>query len=600
MKYRREIDGLRALAVIPVIMFHAGFDSFSGGFVGVDIFFVISGYLITTIIYADLQAGRFSISKFYERRARRILPCLYLVMLTSIFLGYFWMMPDEFKNLGQSIFATTIFSNNILLALTSGYWALASEYKPLLHTWSLGVEEQYYIIFPFILIIGWKYFRKYLRATVFFIALASFLLATWGVAKSPDLAFYLLPTRAWEILLGSLTAFYLSNKAPVTGDPVSSDLLSFAGLLLIFISIFAFGRNQPAPGIYILVPTIGSVLVIAYSSENTFAGKLLGNRFVVGLGLISYSAYLWHQPLFSFSRIYFVNPPGRNIAAVLIGLTLFIAYLSWKFIETPFRDKSIFSKKTIFYGSALCSAAFLAAGFYLNNSYGMPVRVFPASVLLGDLDKRIYNERVFDFKKNRFSDLSKINILVLGNSTGRDFVNMTSETFDMSNVEMIYHDDFSDCMIPFKNDTYKNLVENADIVVFASGYRKECIKKDVEYSKKNGFDLFYSGPKGFGQNLNWIIRLAPEKQANQFNPVLDETIKLEQEMLAEIPFENYLSLMSGVVKDGYIPITDEMGLPISTDRVHLTKYGAIYFGKKVLLTSRYGELLKHSIVRESY
>lgn len=592
MQYRKEIDGLRALAVIPVVLFHAGFKFFGGGFVGVDIFFVISGYLITTIILADLQAGNFSIVKFYERRARRILPCLYLVMLASTFFGYFWMMPDEFKNFGQSIFATTIFSNNILLALTSGYWALASEYKPLLHTWSLGVEEQYYILFPFILMVGWKFFRKHLGVVVFFIAFSSLLLATWGVAKSPDFAFYLLPTRAWEILLGSLAAIYLKNKVSVSNDPMDGRLLSIVGLLLIVGSIFTFGSNQPAPGLYTLVPTLGSVLVILYASENNLAGKVLGSKFVVGFGLISYSAYLWHQPLFSFSRIYLVNSPSVTITAILTVITFSIAYLSWRFVETPFRDKTIFSRKTIFISSALCSFAFLMVGFYLNKSYGMPLRVFPDNVLIQDLDKRIYNERVFEYKKDEFSSLSKINILVAGNSTGRDFVNMTSETFDMSNVEIVYQDDFGDCIIPFKNKAHRNLIEHADVVVFSGGYNKECIKDNIEYSKQHKLNLFYSGPKGFGQNINWLIRLPPESQANQFNPLLVETIKFEQEMLADVPAENYLSLMSAVVKNGDIPITDEMGLPISTDRVHLTKFGAIYFGRKALLTSRYGELLK--------
>ena len=592
MIYRKEIDGLRALAVIPVILFHAGFEYFGGGFVGVDIFFVISGYLITSIILADLQAGKFSIAQFYERRARRILPCLYLVMLVSMVLGYFWMMPDEFKNFGQSVFATTIFSNNILLAFTSGYWAIASEYKPLLHTWSLGVEEQYYIIFPLVLMIGWKYFKKYLGAAVVLIAFASLMLATWGVARSPDLAFYLLPTRAWEILLGSLAAFYLRRKTPVSNAPPGGNLLSLAGLFLIAVSIFSFGRNQPAPGLYTLVPVIGTLLVIVYAAENNFAGKALGNKLVVGFGLISYSAYLWHQPIFSFSRIYLVNPPDGRIAAILTVMTFLVAYFSWKFVETPFRDKSRFSRNAIFSGSVLCSLAFLAAGFYLNKSYGMPLRIFPEHVSIEDLDKRIYNERVFSYKKDRFSSPSKISVLVIGNSAGRDFVNMTVETFDMSNVEIVYQDDFNDCIVPFKNDAYKNLVAEADIVVFAGGYQNNCITRDVEYSRQRGFDLFYIGPKGFGQNLNWLIRLAPEAQANQFNPLPVDIIQSEQKMLAEIPAEHYLSLLSRVVKNGNIPITDEMGLPISTDRVHLTRYGAVYFGNKVLLASRYGELLK--------
>ena len=160
MYYRREIDGLRALAVVPVILFHGGFSVFRGGFVGVDVFFVISGYLITSIILVDLKVGNFSLAHFYERRARRILPALFFVMAATTPFAYEWMMPDEFKNFGQSLLATATFSNNILLALTSDYWSLASEFKPLLHTWSLGVEEQYYIVFPVLMILGWKYFRS--------------------------------------------------------------------------------------------------------------------------------------------------------------------------------------------------------------------------------------------------------------------------------------------------------------------------------------------------------------------------------------------------------------------------------------------------------
>ena len=177
MHYRREIDGLRALAVLPVILFHAGFETFSGGFVGVDVFFVISGYLITTIITAELEQGNFSIVNFYERRARRILPALFVVMLACFVVGYFLLMPDEFKNLGQSFVSTIFFSNNILLAMTSGYWDLASEFKPLLHTWSLGVEEQYYVVIPILLMLCWK-FSKWAIPYLLFLIFASSLLFT--------------------------------------------------------------------------------------------------------------------------------------------------------------------------------------------------------------------------------------------------------------------------------------------------------------------------------------------------------------------------------------------------------------------------------------
>ena len=194
--------------MLPVILFHAGFETFSGGFVGVDVFFVISGYLITTIILAELEQGKFSIVNFYERRARRILPALFVIMLVSFILGYFLLMPDEFKNLGQSFVATSLFSNNVLLGLTSGYWDLASEFKPLLHTWSLGVEEQYYVIVPVLLLVFWKIGRGSIVFLLWSIFLASLLFAVWFVNISPKWSFYLLPTRAWEICIGALAAIY--------------------------------------------------------------------------------------------------------------------------------------------------------------------------------------------------------------------------------------------------------------------------------------------------------------------------------------------------------------------------------------------------------
>lgn len=230
MDYRREIDGLRAFAVLPVILFHAGFETFSGGFVGVDVFFVISGYLITTVILSELEKGSFSILNFYERRARRILPALFLVMFASIIPGYFWLMPDEFKNFGQSLVSTALFSNNILLSITSGYWDLASEFKPLLHTWSLGVEEQYYVFVPLILMIAWKLGKGTIPHIIWIIFLASFVFAIWFVNVSPKWAFYLLPTRAWEIAIGALAAIHVRSSPSALNGKKSRGCLVFSDL----------------------------------------------------------------------------------------------------------------------------------------------------------------------------------------------------------------------------------------------------------------------------------------------------------------------------------------------------------------------------------
>lgn len=223
MKYRPEVDGLRAVAVISVLLFHAGFAVFSGGFVGVDVFFVISGYLITTIMLGELEKGTFSLLNFYERRFRRILPALYLVMAVTLAVGWFTLLPDEYKNLGQSVVATTFYANNMLLGLTSGYWDLASQFKPLLHTWSLGVEEQYYAVVPLLLMVAWRWTR-WLGLGIVVLTTASLVLAQWMIYVSPSWAFYLLPTRFWELATGALCAWLLFSKKIKTNSVILNNM----------------------------------------------------------------------------------------------------------------------------------------------------------------------------------------------------------------------------------------------------------------------------------------------------------------------------------------------------------------------------------------
>ena len=594
MNYRREIDGLRALAILPVIFFHAGFHAFSGGFVGVDIFFVISGYLITSIILFDMQNENFNLINFYERRARRILPALFLVMAISSIFAYAWLLPDELKNFGQSIVATTLFSNNILLAITSNYWSLASEFKPLLHTWSLGVEEQYYIIFPFFLILGWRYFKKHLVILLSVTGLCSLALASWGAFNLPDLNFYLLPTRAWEILIGSLVAFYL-NKQKQTGVSFRTEqILSTLGFFLIIFSVFAFDQNQPSPSFYTLVPTLGAAFIILFATKNTVSGRVLGSKFMVGFGLISYSSYLWHQPLFAFARVYGIAPPSLTTNTSLLLLTFVLAGLTWKYIETPFRNKEKFNRNSIFLWAIIASIIFVAFGLYLHKSYGILSRIYDINkVKIADIDKTIYNEKVFLFKKDNFTTKTKLKLLIIGNSFGRDFVNMTEETFDLKNIEIVYRDDIDkECIFPFKNDLNKNLYGSADMIIFASdGINKKCVTSNISYAEKLNKNIFYVGSKYFGYNLNWLIRLNIDERRNQFNPLLPETSEQEKLLSNMVPIKNYISLLAPIIKNDYIPITDESGRLISVDRRHLTKFGAIYIGQRALLKSKYGIIL---------
>lgn len=348
MDYRREIDGLRALAVLPVILFHAGFETFSGGFVGVDVFFVISGYLITTIILAELEQGKFSIVNFYERRARRILPALFLVMLVCIPFAWFWLLPSDMKDFSKSLVAVSVFASNILFWRESGYFDTAAELKPLLHTWSLAVEEQYYVLFPLFLMLFWKLGKRWILVTlavVFFVSLA---VAQWAAYAKPAAAFYLLPTRGWELLIGAFAAFYLLQANRKEFGKGLSELGGWLGVALILYAVFAYSKATPFPGFYALAPTLGTALIILFATQSTTVGKLVGNKAFVGIGLISYSAYLWHQPLFSFARHLSVVEPSKISFGFLAIASVVLAYFTWRYVERLFRLKNSFTQIQIF------------------------------------------------------------------------------------------------------------------------------------------------------------------------------------------------------------------------------------------------------------
>ncbi|MFM8875477.1 MAG: acyltransferase family protein, partial [Anaerolineae bacterium] len=307
MKYRADIDGLRGIAVIVVILFHAGFETFSGGFVGVDIFFVISGYLITTIILTELDKGHFSLVNFYERRVRRILPALVLVLTVSLIYAWFRLLPVDMEDFARSLVAVSTFSSNILFWQTSGYWETSSDIKPLLHTWSLAVEEQYYLIFPLFLMFMWRFRKRWIFASFILVAILSLAVAQWGAYNKPSASFYLLPTRAWEIAIGAVLAFIFLYKLKIVNNLISntflSNIMAILGLTMIGYSVFFFDANTPFPSFYALVPTLGTGLIVFFSTSETITGRLLSTKPLVTIGLISYSAYLWHQPLFAFTRL---------------------------------------------------------------------------------------------------------------------------------------------------------------------------------------------------------------------------------------------------------------------------------------------------------
>ncbi|MFZ5492764.1 MAG: acyltransferase family protein [Pseudomonadota bacterium] len=348
MHYRREIDGLRALAVLPVIFFHAGFSAFSGGFVGVDVFFVISGYLITGIILAELANGKFSIAGFYERRARRILPALFLVIAVSLPFAWLWLLPDDMRGFSESVLAVAGFASNILFWRRTDYFAPSSELSPLLHTWSLAVEEQFYLFFPLLLIVTWRFFRHGALAIILLLSAISLAIAQWGVTHEPGAAFYLLPTRGWELALGAAIAMWCHERAAPQLSLTLHQALSLAGLGLVAGSVFLYGENTPSPGLAMLAPTLGAGLIIFFATPATWVGRLLSLKPVVAIGLVSYSAYLWHQPLFAFARHRSLYTPSASMYFALSVLSVGLGWLSWRWVERPFRDKSRLGRRQIF------------------------------------------------------------------------------------------------------------------------------------------------------------------------------------------------------------------------------------------------------------
>lgn len=381
-QYRADIDGLRAIAVLVVVLFHAGFGC-SGGFVGVDVFFVISGYLITSLIWKDLESNKFTFTNFWARRARRIVPPLVVLTIITIIAGWFILLPSDFKSLGRATAAQSIFGANVHYWLDSGYFSPNADEKPLLHTWSLAVEEQFYLIVPFLLWIMYKLKRS--RWTVISILGAGFIislaLSIYGVSKFPSATFYLLPTRAWELLTGSILAFL-----PVFIVPrLLREISAFSGLLLILIPVFLYTAETPFPGLAALLPCLGTALLIYINQSKTTISSILSARPIVFIGLISYSLYLWHWFFLSYGKYLSLEVIPTQIRLLLVAASFIFAVLSWKYVETPFRKRKIAtSQKSVlaFAGAGLAFVLICGLTSFLFN--GFPQRFKPEILEFAD------------------------------------------------------------------------------------------------------------------------------------------------------------------------------------------------------------------------
>jgi peptidoglycan/LPS O-acetylase OafA/YrhL len=375
-KYRADVDGLRALAVLSVMFFHGGLFGCRGGFVGVDVFYVISGYLITSFIAKDIAEGRFSFSSFYERRMRRIFPALFAVLLFCALAAVVLFIPQDLIEFGKSLVATTLFVSNVFFWATAeplGYFAHTVASQPLLHTWSLSVEEQFYLVFPAMLVLLFRWAKGRINVGLFLLAALSFGLSVWGTQHRPVATFYLSVPRAWELLIGALLA---TVAVPPLRSRVAREVAALLGLGLIVAAVFSLKTTTPFPGFGALLPCLGAGLII-YAGEHgaSFTKTALSFRPLVFIGVISYSLYLWHWPLLVFGRYFAVGGLTNRETAAVLACSVIMAFLSFEFIERPFRGShTTFTRRRIFALGLAASVTTLAVGFAVYLTHGFPVR----------------------------------------------------------------------------------------------------------------------------------------------------------------------------------------------------------------------------------
>ncbi len=602
LAYRPEVDGLRALAVLPVILFHAGFGFAPGGFIGVDVFFVISGFLITRILIEDLDAGRFSILDFYERRARRILPALTLVLLASLPLGVLFMLPYELRDLGESMVAVTFFVSNIYFAENVSYFGGVAEEMPLLHTWSLAVEEQFYIAFPLLLWLM-RNRRRWIVPVLAVIALISLGVADAHVNRVPDRVFYLIWFRAWELLAGSLAAIYVMRRGQPGG--VMAETLGLLGLAGIVVPMAAYGDWVPFPSFWAVPPVLGTALVLVAATPQRIAGRLLSWRPFVAVGLISYSAYLWHQPLFAYARLATEGAPTPILMGTLALLTLGLSWLSWRFVEQPFRNRSRYTRTVVFGASlgaglaVLSLAGLLVATGGLLNRYPEPQRGWVAQT---NLEHGTYVAAAYEAARNRPLDGDRPNVVVVGDSFSEDVFNMILESgafagyalstlqvparcqivYGLPKDEILQWVDPGDrglCARRLLRDKDVARLRQADIVILAASWRhwsaEHLAATIAALQLPTETKLLVIGSKSFEPSRRALLRVpdpaiarvAPTERAAETTAILTRT-------LPEGIFVNTLAQ----VCPGGCPLFTPEGAMISHDGHHLTQEGARHLG----------------------
>lgn len=580
--YRKDIDGLRAIAVLSVIVFHMGY--LPNGYLGVDIFFAISGFLITKIVYKEAVESRFSIANFYLRRTRRIIPLVSFICVLVLAIGYFVMLPDDFENMCQSIVATNLFANNVLQLITTGnYWDVVNEYKPLMHTWSLGVEEQFYLIYPIIFIFLGGKKSKYILPILITLTLISFALLFISKANYAH-KFYSIQYRFFELSLGGIAAILFKDK-------ILPNILPLL-LVTIILILLLFDLHLPA-NFQLILSVIASVaLLVSGGNSNKIFTLLMENKVMIWIGKISFSLYMWHQVVLAFTRYLFTDNISFAVGLLLFVVMVVLSFGSYFIVEQPFRDKTKIKTSTLLSIVTITFVLTTSTSYYFYSLGGIvrdvpELELYKSIVLQNNVKVKIhstYNDRIYKMDKN-FTTNDKIQVLVVGNSFARDFANVLLESSIGNRVEISYlrikhHrnvDGYTNDMKAYKDlDTRLKTAK----FIFFSELNKENFITLAKTFNIDSSKVWNVGTKNFGSN-NGIYYNQPHdeyycKQRVKMNDGFVEKNNLQKQQWGA----RYIDYLTPIVdNEGKVPVFTNDCKFISQDCRHFTHAGAVQFAK---------------------
>lgn len=615
--YRPDIDGLRAVAVLLVVFYHFGLFNFTGGYIGVDVFFVISGYLITGLIVRELQQNNFSLITFYERRIRRIFPAFFTVSIVLGIVGYFYYSEKAYSDLWNSIGAATTSTANFLFYSQIGYFNAPALQKPMLHTWSLSVEEQFYIFLPLILFITIKFAQRWLKHVLIFILILSFVGNVYFLQKDPPLAFYMSYLRAWELLVGSLLAIQ-----PIALPRWAHEALSLSGLIAIISVAFIYNTETLFPGVNALVPVMGTMFIINSGHDyKSLVGKILSTAPMIFIGKISYSLYLWHWPILVFGSYYLVTKPSIKYLALFGLLSVILSFLTWKFIEIPFRNKNFLQRPRIFDISISMAVILLIAAFLITKAEGLPSRINRNKILppsVWDSQNNLWGEICWDSTRVNWEECSLGNkhipatFLVWGNSHAGAFAPGFNKAANESNQHGIIYwksacspllNNRPNCQ-PFSDGVINFIRTHTEIktIIIANRWLPGDISEDtldatIQELTNLGREIYLVLPvpesKFHVPNAYFITRLTNRSLNEYFAPRKADYLKYNKpifkifEKMAQKYNNVHLVDISDVfcVDDHCILVKNNM--PLYRDDDHLSTAGAL------LISDKFNEIFSH-------